>query len=165
MFFCYLFDSSLQTSKLILYSDRSVIPAGQPATHFACNLSSVRSHGFSFLTPATSRDWPLLNHHHSKNSDLCTAAIVNSALSNPTFQTLNLTRIPNSSQILTQKHNARYVHLRCMEKNMDFPTLCRLLDIKPEERTELDQVQRFITFCNEARRAPCFYQGLGRLYD
>lgn len=48
---------------------------------------------------------------------------------------------------------------------MDFPTLCRVLGIKPEDRTELDQVQRFITFCNEARRAPCFYPGLGRLYD
>lgn len=46
-----------------------------------------------------------------------------------------------------------------------FPTLCRVLDIKPEDRTELDQVQRFITFCNEARRAPCVYPGLGRPYD
>lgn len=48
---------------------------------------------------------------------------------------------------------------------MDFSTLCKALDIKPEDGTELDQVQRFITFCNEARRAPCFYPGLGRLYD
>lgn len=48
---------------------------------------------------------------------------------------------------------------------MDFLTLCRVLDIKPEDSTELDQVQRLITFCNEARRAPCVYPGLGRLYD
>ena len=86
--------------------------------------------------------------------------------------------IPN----LDPKHNAGYVHLSCLEKKMYLPMLCRDLDIKPEDRvlpleraqknpmimqdrTELDHVQRFITFCKDNGRAPRSYPGLGTLYD
>ena len=53
-----------------------------------------------------------------------------------------------------------------MEKNMDFSNVhAEFSTSSPEDRTKLDQVQRFITFCDEARRAPYFHQGFGRLYN
>ena len=83
---------------------------------------------------------------------------------------------------LDPKHNAGYVHLSCLEKKMDFPKLCKDLDVRPEDRvlplegaqknlmilqdrTELDHVQRFIDFCNVNGRAPLSYPGLGTLND
>ena len=86
--------------------------------------------------------------------------------------------IPN----LNPKHNAGYVHLCCLEKKLDFPMLCKDLEVKPEDRVlplerkqknpmimqnrmELDHVQRFINFCNENGRAPLSYPGLGTLND
>lgn len=86
--------------------------------------------------------------------------------------------IPN----LNPQHNAGYVHLSCIEKKMNFPMLCKDLDIKPEDRvlplepthrnemmmqdrSELEHVHRFITFCEEHRRAPQSYPRLGTLHD
>lgn len=86
--------------------------------------------------------------------------------------------IPN----LNPQHNAGYVHLSCLEKKMNFPMLCKDLDVKPEarvlplecthynpmilqDRTELEHVQRFITFCNEMGRAPESYPSEGLLVD
>ncbi|MCJ1348245.1 hypothetical protein MMC31_006476 [Peltigera leucophlebia] len=86
--------------------------------------------------------------------------------------------IPN----LDPKHNAGYVHLKCLEKKMSFPQLCIDLDIKPEDRVlplepakknpmimrdrrELDHVQRIIDFCNKAGRAPLSYPDLGMLHE
>ena len=81
---------------------------------------------------------------------------------------------------LNPKHNAGYVRLCCLEKIMDFPTLCEDLDAKPQDcalplerlqenpmilrdRTELDHVQRFIDFCNENGRAPLSFTDLEAL--
>lgn len=83
---------------------------------------------------------------------------------------------------LDPKHNAGYAHLSCLEKQMDFPMLCKDLEVKPEnrvlplewtqknpmilqDRTELDHVQRFIDFCNVNGRAPLSYPVLGTLYE
>lgn len=72
---------------------------------------------------------------------------------------------------LNPKHNVGYVHLYyCLERKVDFPILCKDLDVKPEDRalplqraqenpmmmrvrTELDHVQRFIGSCNANCRA------------
>lgn len=83
---------------------------------------------------------------------------------------------------LNPQHNAGYVHLSCLEKEMNFPMLCKDLDVKPEarilplgrthdnpmileDRTELEHVQRFITFCNDMGRAPQSYPSQGLLID
>lgn len=85
-------------------------------------------------------------------------------------------------QNLNPQHNAGYVHLSCIEKKMNFPMLCKDLDIKPEDRvlplepahrnemmmqdrSELEHVHRFITFCDEHNRAPRSYPRLGTLHD
>ena len=85
-------------------------------------------------------------------------------------------------QNLNPQHNAGYVHLSCIEKKMNFPMLCKDLDIKPEDRllplepthrnemmmqdrSELEHVHRFITFCDEQGRAPRSYPRLGTLHD
>lgn len=77
---------------------------------------------------------------------------------------------------LDPKHNAGYVHICCLGKIMDFAMLCKDLYVKPEDRalplerapenpmmmrdrTELDNVQRFIDFCNANCRAPRSYPG------
>lgn len=79
---------------------------------------------------------------------------------------------------LNPQHNAGYVHLSCLEKNLNFPMLCKDLDVKPEgrvlahmnhmilqNRSELEHVQRFITFCNDMGRAPRSYSRQGLLID
>lgn len=83
---------------------------------------------------------------------------------------------------LNPQHNAGYVHLSCLEKKMDLPKICKDLDVKPEgrvlplerkkknhmilqDRTELQHVQRFITFCDIMGRAPRSYPSSGYLVD
>lgn len=83
---------------------------------------------------------------------------------------------------LDAKHNAGYVHLCCLEKNLNFPMLCKDLDVQPENRAlplereqenpmmlrdsiELEHVWRFIDFCNNNGRPPRSYPHLGRLID
>lgn len=81
---------------------------------------------------------------------------------------------------LNPQHNAGYVHLSCLEKKMNLPKICKDLDVKPEDRvlegkqknhmilqdrTELEHVQRFITFCDIMGRAPQSYPSLGYLVD
>lgn len=90
--------------------------------------------------------------------------------------------LTNNTPNLDPKHNAGYTHLSCLEKQIDFPMLCKDLKVKPEnrvlpleitqknpmilqDRTELDHVQRFIDFCNVNGRAPLSYPVLGTLYD
>lgn len=90
--------------------------------------------------------------------------------------------LTNNTPNLDPKHNAGYAHLSCLEKQMDFPMLCKDMEVKPEnrvlplewtqrnpmilqDRTELDHVQRFIDFCNVNGRAPLSYPVLGTLYD
>lgn len=90
--------------------------------------------------------------------------------------------LTNNTPNLDPKHNAGYAHLSCLEKQVDFPTLCKDLKVKAEnrvlpleltqknpmilqDRTELDHVQRFIDFCNVNGRAPLSYPILGTLYD
>ena len=90
--------------------------------------------------------------------------------------------LTNNTPNLDPKHNAGYAHLSCLEKQLDFPTLCKDLKVKAEnrvlpleltqknpmilqDRTELDHVQRFIDFCNLNGRAPLSYPILGTLYD
>lgn len=90
--------------------------------------------------------------------------------------------LTNNNPKLDPKHNAGYAHLSCLEKQIDFPMLCKDLEVKPEnrvlslewtqknpmilqDRTELDHVQRFIDFCDVNGRAPLSYPVLGTLYD
>lgn len=71
-------------------------------------------------------------------------------------------------------HSTGYVHLGCLEKHLNFPMLCKDLDVRPEgrvfppgfdqknpmilqDRTELDHVQRFIDFSIEHGRPPKCY--------
>lgn len=90
--------------------------------------------------------------------------------------------LTKSTPNLNPQHNAGYVHLSCLEKRMNFPMLCKHLDVRPEtrilplgrthdnpmileDRTEIEHVQRFITFCNDMGRAPKSYPSQSLLID
>ncbi|MCJ1422816.1 hypothetical protein MMC29_000696 [Sticta canariensis] len=75
------------------------------------------------------------------------------------------------------QHNAGYVHLRCLERFLDFPRICIELIVKGEDRVlayeglkrnlmllqtiqEVDIVDRFAEFCSANRRAPASYPAM-----
>lgn len=75
------------------------------------------------------------------------------------------------------QQNAGYVHLRCLERFLDFPRICIELNVKSEDRIfsdgrpkkscmilrtmgEADIVDRFVNFCSTNRRGPTSYPAM-----
>ena len=117
--------------------------------------------------------------HNNKSNNEIKAGEIRVAFDELTKQ------IPN----LNPQRNAGYVHLSCLEKKLNFPMLCKDLEVKAEARFlplelthgnpmilqdggisgggggVLEHVQRFIDFCNRMGRPPKSYPDQGRLID